>query len=256
MILYEFDPNPVAIIDPLEKHLVIEGIPKVAVSCFSKTTFDRMLAELGGGEQIYCAKYANLDVPIYKASYKGIELVLCNAYVGAPGCVSLLEDIYALGVEKVVLFGTCGVLDASIQDCSIIIPDSAIRDEGTSYHYAPPSDEIAVNVKYVDTFVELLEKHGCKYHIGKAWTTDGFFRETRDKVLRRKAQGCICVEMECSAVAAVAKFRGKEAFHFFYAADNLDNEVWDERSLSNEANVVEKDRIAYLALELAKAIEK
>jgi uridine phosphorylase len=241
-------------IDPLEKHLVIEGIPKVAVSCFSKTTFDRMLAELGGGEQIYCAKYANLDVPIYKASYNGIELVLCNAYVGAPGCVSLLEDIYALGVEKVVLFGTCGVLDASIQDCSIIIPDSAIRDEGTSYHYAPPSDEIAVNVKYVDTFVELLEKHGCKYHIGKAWTTDGFFRETRDKVLRRKEQGCICVEMECSAVAALAQFRGKEVFHFFYAADNLDNEVWDERSLSNEANVVEKDRIAYLALELAKAI--
>ena len=254
MILHEFDPNPVAIIDPLEKHLVIEGIPKVAVSCFSKTTFDRMLAELGGGEQIYCAKYANLDVPIYKASYKGIELVLCNAYVGAPGCVSLLEDIYALGVEKVVLFGTCGVLDASIQDCSIIIPDSAIRDEGTSYHYAPPSDEIAVNVKYVDTFVELLEKHGCKYHIGKAWTTDGFFRETRDKVLRRKEQGCICVEMECSAVAALAQFRGKEVFHFFYAADNLDNEVWDERSLSNDANVVEKDRIAYLALELAKAM--
>lgn len=254
MILHEFDPNPMAIINPMEKHPQMPEIPKVAVSCFSKTTFDRMLNELGGGEQIYCAKYANLDVPIYKCSYKGMDLVLCNAYVGAPGCVSLLEDLYALGVEKVVLFGTCGVLDASIQDCSIIIPDSAIRDEGTSYHYAPPADEIAANVKYIDTFTEILEKHGCKYKIGKAWTTDAFFRETRDKVMRRKEQGCICVEMECSAVAALAQFRGKEAFHFFYAADNLDSEVWDERSLSNDANVVEKDRIAYLALELAKAI--
>ena len=256
MILHEFDPNPVAMINPVDFHPDITDVPKVAVSCFSKTTFDRMLAELGGGVQITTIQYANLAVPIYISKYKGMELVLFNSYVGAPGCVSLLEDVYAMGVEKVVLFGTCGVLDASIQDCSIIIPDSAIRDEGTSYHYAPPSDEIAVNVKYVDTFVELLEKHGCKYHIGKAWTTDGFFRETRDKVLRRKAQGCICVEMECSAVAALAQFRGKEAFHFFYAADNLDNEVWDERSLSNEANVVEKDRIAYLALELAKVIEK
>ena len=254
MILHEFDPNPVVIINPMEKHPAMEIMPKVAVSCFSKTTFDRMLTELGGGEEIYCAKYANLDVPIYKCSYKGLDVALCNSYVGAPGCVSLLEDLYALGVEKVILFGTCGVLDASIQDCSIIIPNCAIRDEGTSYHYAPPSDEIAVNVKYVETFVDILKKHGCKYHIGKAWTTDGFFRETRDKVLRRKEQGCICVEMECSAVAALAQFRGKEAFHFFYAADNLDSEVWDERSLSNEANVVEKDRIAYLALELARAI--
>ena len=81
MILHEFDPNPVAMINPVDFHPDITNVPKVAVSCFSKTTFDRMLAELGGGEQIYCAKYANLDVPIYKASYKGIELVLCNAYV-------------------------------------------------------------------------------------------------------------------------------------------------------------------------------
>ena len=55
-------------------------------------------------------------------------------------------------------------------------------------------------------------------------------------------------------MAALAQFRGKEAFHFFYAADNLDSEEWDERSLSNDANVVEKDRIAYLALEMALAI--
>ena len=256
MILHEFDPNPVAMINPVDTHPDITDLPKVAVSCFSKTTFERMLAELGGGEQATQVKFANLTVPIYKAVYKGMELVLFNSYVGAPGCVSLLEDIYAMGVDKVVLFGTCGVLDSSIGDCSIIIPDSAIRDEGTSYHYAPLSDEIDVNVKHMDTFVEILERYGCKYHVGKAWTTDGFFRETRDKVLRRKEQGCICVEMECSAVAAVAQFRGKEAFHFFYAADNLDSEVWDERSLSNDANVVEKDRIAFLALEMARAIGK
>ena len=253
MILHEFDPNPVAIINPMEKNL---EMPKVLVSCFSKTTFDRMLTELGGGEELERVQYANLSVPVYKCFYKGKAVALCNAYVGAPGCVAMLEELAGLGMEKVILFGTCGVLDASIQDCSIIIPNCAVRDEGTSYHYAPPSDEIAANVKYVDTFVDILERHGCKYHIGKAWTTDAFFRETRDKVQRRKEQGCICVEMECSAVAAWAQFRGKEAFHFFYAADNLDSEVWDERSLSNEANVVEKDRIAYLALELARAMDE
>ena len=57
--------------------------------------------------------------------------------------------------------------------------------------------------------------------------------------------------MECSAVAALAYFREKEVFHFFYAADNLDNEEWDARSLSNSAEILEKDRIALLAMEMA-----
>ena len=80
------------------------------------------------------------------------------------------------------------------------------------------------------------------------------YRETREKTARRKASGCICVDMECASVAAAAQFRGKEALHFFYAADNLDAEAWDERSLSNDAKLEEKDRIAAIALEAARRI--
>ena len=79
MILHEFDPNPVAMINPVDTHPDITDMPKVAVSCFSKTTFERMLAELGGGEQVTQVKFANLTVPIYKAVYKGMELVLFNS---------------------------------------------------------------------------------------------------------------------------------------------------------------------------------
>ena len=156
-----------------------------------------------------------------------------------------------MGLEKLVLFGTCGVLDAGIEDCSVIIPNCAVRDEGTSYHYAPPSEEIAVNPRYIEMFTEILEGHNCRYSMGKVWTTDAVYRETREKAKRRNESGCICVDMECSAVAALAEFRKKEVFQFFYAADNLDSEVWDRRSLSGEDNVPEKDRVAQLALELA-----
>lgn len=102
--------------------------------------------------------------------------------------------------------------------------------------------------------IEILNNHKCTYTVGKVWTTDGIYRETREKVNRRKDNGCICVDMECSAVAALADFREKDVFHFFYAADNLDNEEWDARSLANSANVLEKDRIALLAMELAVRI--
>lgn len=142
-------------------------------------------------------------------------------------------------------------MDADIRDCSIIIPNAAVRDEGTSFHYAPASDEIKVNIKYQDEFIEILKRYKCTYTVGKVWTTDAIYRETREKVNKRKENGCICVDMECSAVAALAAFREKEVFHFFYAADNLDHDEWDARSVANSTNVLEKDRIALLAMELA-----
>lgn len=82
------------------------------------------------------------------------------------------------------------------------------------------SDEIEVNKKYINEFVEILKEFNCHYTIGKVWTTDGIYRETRGKVNSRKQSGCICVDMECSAVAALVDFREKEVFQFFYAADN------------------------------------
>ena len=253
MILEEFDSNKKAIVDVYDLVKPIESFPKIAVSCFSRVTFERLVNELNV-KVIAKSNVANMEIPIYKAMYKGVEVALFMSYVGAAGCVAVIEEVFAMGADKLILFGTCGVLDASIEDCSIIIPNKAVRDEGTSFHYAKPSDEIEVNKKYIDEFVDILKEFECRYTIGKVWTTDGIYRETRGKVSSRKPAGCLCVDMECSAVAALAEFREKEVFQFFYAADNLDNETWDARSLGNESNVLEKDRIAMLAMELAKKL--
>ena len=48
--------------------------------------------------------------------------------------MAVIEDLFAMGLEKLVLFGTCGVLDKSIKDCSIVITDRDVRDKWTSYH--------------------------------------------------------------------------------------------------------------------------
>lgn len=250
MVLEEFDKNKEAVINPWNLLRRMENFPKVAVSCFAYTTFERLVKELNAYEITY-VNNANAEFQVYKAEYKGIDVALYMSDVGAPGCVGSAEELFALGAEKIVLFGTCGVLDAGIKDCSVIIPNCAVRDEGTGFHYSPPSDEITANPKYIEEFVEILEQYHCHYTIGKTWSTDAFYRETREKVERRKAAGCICVDMECSAMAALAQFREKEVFQFFYAADNLDREEWDKRSLSNDDNLLEKDRIAMLAMELA-----
>ena len=149
MLLHEFDPNPVAIINPSDTHGPIEGCPKVAVSCFERNTFGRMVERLAH-EKIGRCSIATLEIPVYRTNYKGTDVALFMTYVGSAGCVGILEDVFAMGMEKLVLFGSCGVLDRSIKNCGIIIPTSALRDEGTSFHYAPASDEIEVNPKYRD----------------------------------------------------------------------------------------------------------
>lgn len=250
MILTQFDPTPVAVINPSDFINKVEGMPKVAIACYSCVTFDRMIQDLDT-EIVSELGSANGIVNVYKGKYKGVELAFFMMGVGAPMSAACIDELYEMGVEKIIVFGTCGVLDRDIEDCSIIIPNAAIRDEGTSYHYAPPSDEIEVNEKHIDTFTKMLDDMGISYTIGKTWTTDAIYRETKDKVKARKEQGCICVDMECSADAAVAKFRDKDLIQFFYAADNLDNEDYDKRSLSNEDKVEEKDKIAVIALELA-----
>ena len=118
------------------------------------------------------------------------------------------------------------------------------------------SDEIETNLKYKEEFKEILEKHNYSYVEGKAWTTDAPYRETREKVESRVSMGAKCVEMECSALQAVADFRNFDFFTFFYAGDNVDLPEWDKRSLSGDVKLDEKSRIAILALELGYKISE
>lgn len=159
-----------------------------------------------------------------------------------------------MGARRFILLGNCGVLDKRIEDCGIIIPTKAIRDEGTSYHYAPASDLIDVNTRYVPEFIEVLREFGYPYVQGAAWTTDAFYRETPVKVAARRRMGAVCVEMECAAMQAMCDFRGVEFFQYFYAGDNLDHPQWDPRSLSGHARLSDKEKIALLAFELASRI--
>lgn len=260
MILQEFDYDKEAILNPMDfmqEQIETKGLkgrmPKVAVSCFERKGFNRIL-QLLNCEEVAVSKNANDDFPIHVTTYKDKQIALFLMDMGAAGASGQLEEVYALGVEKVIVFGSCGVLDKSIEECAIIIPNAAVRDEGLSYHYVPASDEMPVNLKYIPEFTAILDEVNIGYRIGKTWTTDAIYRETRAKMERRKEMGCICVEMECSAMAAVAQFRGKELFQFLYAADNLDSKKWDRRCLGDEVKFEEKDMFAQLALELAVRI--
>jgi uridine phosphorylase len=169
--------------------------------------------------------------PIYAIEYRGVSIAFYTSMPGAPACICGFEDVIAMGARHFVFFGSCGVLDRTIEKGHVLIPQSAIRDEGTSCHYAPASDEIALDPACVQAIIGCAESRGIPYTTVKTWSNDAFYRETPEKVRRRKEQGCKTVDMECSALAAVAKFRGVSVAEFFYAADNLDADRWDARDL-------------------------
>lgn len=250
MLLTQFDPVQKAVIDPDMVHKPVPDFPETVISIFSHVLFNKILDFLGGK---VIAETHDVDGfwPVYEVIYNGKRFAYYKARLGAPACVGSFEDIIPMGVKRIILMGNCGVLDKSIKDCGIIIPTKAIRDEGTSYHYAPAADIIDVNKKYRMQFQTVCDKFGYPYVEGITWTTDAFYRETPAKVAARKTMGAISVEMECAAMQALCDFRGVEFFQFLYAGDNLDHSEWDPRSLSGHSRLEDKEKIALLAFELA-----
>ena len=142
----------------------------------------------------------NSKYPWYIYEVDGFKLAVAMATIGAPMVVGFLEELKARGFNNFIVLGSCGVLDQSIQADKIIIPSSALRDEGTSYHYAPASDEIAYDETLLLTMENALNKSGIEHIRTKVWTTDAFYRETAAKVKRRLEAGAKVVDMESSAI--------------------------------------------------------
>ena len=128
------------------------------------------------------------------------------------------------------------------------------REEGTSYHYAPAADYI--EIKNAEIVAECMKANGIPYVQGKTWTTDSFYRETRNNFEKHKADGCISVEMECAAVQAVCDFRGLELYPFFTSGDLLDAPEWDERNKDNDDGGQHDAGHFHIALALAEYISK
>ncbi len=225
--ILEFDPSRKAIIEP---SLLVKGAdaPERAVICF----WGRVMRDLPS--KYPCKQLADLHTeayphPVYELDWDGEKLAVFLPGVGAALAVVLTEEMIARGCRKFIACGSAGVLDGEITRGHVVVPSSAVRDEGTSYHYAPPSREIAPSGEAVAAIEAALEERDIPYVLGKTWTTDGFYRETPDLVRRRKAEGCLTVEMEAASLFAVAQFRGVPLGFILSAGDDVSGEKWDDR---------------------------
>ncbi|MBR3319576.1 nucleoside phosphorylase [Candidatus Saccharibacteria bacterium] len=170
---------------------------------------------------------------IYKIDYKGKKIGFFKTFVGAPSCVRSIERSFSqIKTKRLILFGGAGCLDKRITHGKVMVPTEAYRDEGTSYHYAAASDYIKIDNHGI--VADYMKENNIPFIEGKTWTTDAFFRETLNNFGRRKKDGCISVEMECSAVQALCNFRKLELYAFFTSGDLLDGDKWNQRHVDGD----------------------
>ena len=231
--ILEFDDNPQAVIMPNHEGLDLQ-LPKKCIYAFLEEEIDRYAQEVGAdcvGEFVSATK----TYPVYVMDYKGEKVCLAQAPVGSAPAAQFMDWLISYGAEKIISTGTCGVL-TDIEENAFLVPVRALRDEGASYHYAPPSRYMAVHVESISAIEQVLEQLGIPYQEVMTWSTDGFYRETAEKVAYRKEEGCTVVEMECAALAAVAQLRGAVWGQLLFTADSLaDLENYDSRDWGAEA---------------------
>lgn len=239
--LFEFDPSLEAVINPWI-HRAPLGFPQHAVLCWFGDVVAERTADL---ERVHCVPFEHGDHDIHVVDYGGMPVALVCPGVGAPAAASSMEIIIALGATKIIGCGGAGIVRAGFDVGHVIVPTGAVRDEGTSYHYAAADAVVAPHPRALAMIDDVLTEAGIPHDHGLTWTTDAFFRETSAKVARRREQGCITVEMEASAMFAVAAFRGATYGQLLYAGDDVSAATWDHRHWERQAGA--RDRLLDLA---------
>ncbi len=161
------------------------------------------------------------------ATVEGKSLSVVGAPLGSPQAALVLERLIAMGARKVVALGCCGSLQPTLKTGELVIPTSALSEEGTSAHY-PLADALSprADERLVQSLMEGCQEKKLPWVAGRVWTTDAIFRETREKVRRYGEMDILAVEMEMSALFTVAVYRQISLGGLMVVSDELAAPAW------------------------------
>lgn len=197
--------------------------PKGVIVCYSPTILNYIVNHysITQVDNVHANKF-------YLLNDTENEIAICGTIgVGAPVAGILLEELSSFGVKNFITIGTAGSLQRNLQLGSHIICTRAIRDEGTSHHYAAsekysyPSNQITEKMK------EVAKRMNINFHTGTSWTTDAPYRETLAELKHYRDEGVLTVEMEAAAVFTIAKHLNIKAGVILTISDYLTEESWE-----------------------------
>jgi len=160
---------------------------------------------------------------MYNFTYEGIEFGIVGNAVGASFAVLVAEEMFACGCELLISMTSAGQIVTKGRPPYFVLIDKALRDEGTSYHYLPPSQFSTINSKLMECLKGVFEKSQPPVFQGATWTTDAPFRETETAIAYCRSEGILGVEMEASALYAFAEAKGYPVICFAHITNQMGN---------------------------------
>jgi uridine phosphorylase len=153
-------------------------------------------------------------------------VTLAGPFIGAPHAVMGMEKLIAMGAQRILVLGWCGSLQHFLNIGDLVIPTHAVSEEGTSQHYPTASRNPASDEDLNGLLETVLEEQKTPFTKGPIWTTDAIYRETPEKVKAFQQQNILAVEMEISALLAVASFRSVQMAALLVVSDELSQLKW------------------------------
>jgi uridine phosphorylase len=163
----------------------------------------------------------------YRAMLGSRPLGIVLAMTGASAASMNLEELVAYGAKRIYELGLSGAIDTNLEPGDVVVLAGALSDEGTSGHYYRASSRFSSSSNLTKKLRASLRKSDLEHSLGDAWTIDAPYRETAEKVVSFRRKGARVVNMESSAIFAVAIYRGIEAASVQIVSDVVSEKEWN-----------------------------
>jgi uridine phosphorylase len=176
------------------------------------------------------------------------QVGIVGRVVGASFAVLVAEELFACGCQLLVSLTSAGQITPSGSPPYFVVIDRALRDEGASYHYAPPSEFAEADPDLVKAAADALALIGPHCVVGASWTTDAPFRETVEAIEFARSKGILAVEMEAAALYTFARTAGVRVLCLAHVTNTMglagDDFEKGESDGTNDALVILETAIA------------
>lgn len=195
------------------------GVAPAAVISWSRSVI-QSLADAVGAESSLHWLYNDRHL-FFTGQVQGQRVSFAQAPIGAPGTVTMMEELVACGARLFLGLGWAGSLQPSAPVGTFLIPTACIREEGTSFHYLDDGATIAPDGQLVERLRAACRAEGAEPLCGPQWTTDAPYRELCSKIKAYARQGVLGVDMETSAMYALGQFRDVKVCNLLVVSDEL-----------------------------------
>src|SRR3990172_4194100 len=171
--------------------------------------------------------WACYHTEMHNFAREGIEYGIVGNAVGASFAVLVAEEMFASGCELLISMTSAGQIVSNGHPPYFVLIEKALRDEGTSYHYLPPAPFSTLSPMLRECLKSIVQDSQPPVFLGATWTTDAPFRETETAIVYCRSEGILGVEMEASALYALAEAKGHPVICFAHITNQMGNVVND-----------------------------